>query len=66
MMSTDLWRVEGKRFVAGIKVSPDGTIVDAAPILGQWRRENFPEFRELAARQGWRVEKLPNVAPNEP
>jgi hypothetical protein len=48
-----------------MKVTPDGLIVDTAPILGQWRREQFNEFREFAGRQGWRVERVPRADGDE-
>jgi hypothetical protein len=57
-MTDTMWRVEGKRFTCGVKVNAEGLIIDTAPILGQWRREQLTDLREFAARQGWQMEQL--------
>jgi hypothetical protein len=51
-----LYRVVASSFTAGIVVGPSGTIVDVAPILGQWRREPLDDLRRYAASHGWTVE----------
>ena len=53
------YRVNAPHFVAGIIVTPDDLIIQAAPILGWTVGKNFPYVRDYCRSRGWIIEPLP-------
>jgi hypothetical protein len=54
---TRWWRIDGRYFVAGLRVE-GGTVVEAAPILAWTVGRVWTELRAHFRRRGWHGEPL--------
>jgi hypothetical protein len=58
-MSNDLYRINGKHFVAGLEVNENGIVVNCAPILRRWcNKQHIQRVKKICEKRNLEIKLI--------